>query len=64
MRYQCWLRIKPFGAFDAVVAAEVGEVFDGLGVLPLREVLGGEEVGLDLIDVPVASRVSIVHDVP
>jgi hypothetical protein len=46
------LGIEPFCAFDAVVTAQVGEVLFGLGVLVLGEVLRGEEVGLDLVDVP------------
>jgi hypothetical protein len=46
------LGIEPFCAFDAVITAQVGEVLFGLGVLVLGEVLRGEEVGLDLVDVP------------
>lgn len=49
---QSELGLKPFGAFRAVMSAEAGEVFGGLCVFPLGEVVGGEEVSFDLIDVP------------
>ena len=47
------LGLVPLGALDAVVLAQGGQVLDELGVLVLLEVLGRQQVGLDLVDVPV-----------
>lgn len=46
------LGLIPLGALDAVVLAQGGQIFDELGVLVLLEVLGRQQVGLDLVDVP------------
>lgn len=46
------LGVEPLGTLGAVVPAETGQVLGGLGVLVLLEVLGGQDVGLDLINVP------------
>lgn len=51
MRNQCSVRVEPFGALGAVVSAESRKVLSGLGLHELLEVLGREEVGLDLVDV-------------
>lgn len=51
MRNQRGVRLEPFGAFCAVVSAKSREVLGGLGLHELLEVLGREEVGLDLVDV-------------
>lgn len=50
------LSVKPLGALGAVVLAQAGQIFESLGVLVLLEVLGREEIGLDLIDVPVVGQ--------
>lgn len=46
------LGVEPFCALDAVVAAQVGKVLFGFGVLVLGEVFRRQKIGLDLIDVP------------
>lgn len=48
------LGLVPFGALDAVVLAQGGQILDELGVLVLLEVLGRQQVRLDLVDVPVS----------
>lgn len=52
------LGLVPLCALDAVVLAQGGQVLDELGVLVLLEVLGRQQVGLDLVDVP-GSRSSV-----
>lgn len=52
------LGLVPLGALDAVVLAQGGQVLNELGVLELLEVLGRQQVGLDLIDIPVFEVVS------
>lgn len=47
--------VEPFGALDAVMAAETGKILAGLGFFELSKVSGRTEVGLDLIDVPKAT---------
>lgn len=51
MRNQRSVRLEPFGAFGTVVSAKSREVLGSLGLHELLEVLGREEVGLDLVDV-------------
>lgn len=50
------LGIEPLGALGAVVLAQTGQVFRCLGVLVLLEVLGRQEIGLNLVDVPVVDQ--------
>jgi hypothetical protein len=50
---QCRFGLVPLGALDAVVLAQSGQILDELGVLVLFEVLGRQQIGLDLVDVPV-----------
>ena len=45
------LRLKPLGAFDAVVLAKPGQVLSSLGVLPLCQMSGRQQVCLDLVNV-------------
>ena len=45
------LRIEILGALDAVVQSTAGKVLGRVAVLVLLEVLGREEVGLDLVEV-------------
>lgn len=52
------LGLVPLCALDAVVLAQGGQVLDELGVLVLLEVLGRQQVGLDLVDVPGFGSVS------
>lgn len=46
------LSLVPLCALDAVVLAQGGQILDELGVLVLLQVLGRQQVGLDLVDVP------------
>jgi hypothetical protein len=48
---QTRISLEPLGAFNAVIAAEAGQVLGGLGLLVQLEVPGRLEVGLDLVDV-------------
>ena len=52
------LGVEPLGALDAVVLAQARQVFSCVAVLVLGEVLGREEVGLDLVDVSAGGSVS------
>jgi hypothetical protein len=36
----------------AVIPSQIGQVFRQLAVLVLLQMLGGREIGLDLVDVP------------
>lgn len=46
------LVLEPFGALGAVMLAKARQILSGLGVLPLRKMSGVEEIGLDLIKIP------------
>jgi hypothetical protein len=49
---EVYLGVEPLGALDAVMLAQTGQVLGRVAVLVLGEVLGREQVGLDLVDVP------------
>jgi hypothetical protein len=48
---QAMLALEPLSALDAVELAQAGQVLGDLGGLVLGEVLGGFEVGVDLIEI-------------
>ena len=45
------LALEPLCAFDAVELAEPGQVLGGLGGRVLLEVMGGSEIGVDLVEI-------------
>lgn len=56
MDNQRGLGVKPFGALGAVVTAQTGQVFWCLCILVLLEMLRGQEIGFDLVNVSAQSR--------
>jgi hypothetical protein len=56
MRDDAGLRLEPFGALDAVIAAEIGKILYRFGVFELGKVLRREQIGLYLIDVSAIRR--------
>lgn len=55
------LGVEPFRALDTVVLPQTGQVLGRLFVFVLLEMLWGQEVGLDLVDVPLMmSAMSLV----
>ncbi len=53
MLYKAMFPFKPFRTLDAVKAAQPRKVFGRFGVLVAREVRGGAEIGMDLVEPPV-----------
>lgn len=51
MGSQSFLRVKPFGALDAIIRAKAGEILRRLGVFVLLKVAGRDKIGFDLVDV-------------
>lgn len=46
------LCVEPLRAFDAIVLAEGGQILSRLGLFVLTEMLGRQEVCLDLVEIP------------
>ena len=55
------LRLKPFGAFYAVVSSQAGKILSCLGILVFLQMSWRQNIRLDLVDIP-ETNVSLSHN--